>query len=70
MLVIKGFFDLLDGNYEYRVGDKYPRKGYKPSKERIEELAGKKNKMGVVLIEHEQSVEEESNPKKPKKTDK
>lgn len=63
--VIKPFFDLQDKNYEYKVGDAYPRKGYKATDARIAELAGGKNKMGEALIEVEQP-KEESKPKKKK----
>lgn len=48
--VIKAFFDLQDGQYRYCVGDNYPRKGYKPSDERIAELSGSDNKQGCPLI--------------------
>lgn len=41
--VIKYFTDLQDDNHAYNEGDMYPRKGYKPSVERIEELATAKN---------------------------
>lgn len=47
--VIKRFRDLQDGNYIYNVGDKYPRKG-RVNKERVEELSGHDNKIGVPLI--------------------
>ncbi len=64
---IKFFHDLQDtvktkGNeicHAYNVGDKYPREGYKPSAERIAELAGSNNKRGIPLI---QLVEETSAP--------
>ena len=48
--VIKAFFDLQDGNYEYKLGEEYPRKGYKATEERLAELAGNKNKMGEAVI--------------------
>lgn len=48
--VIKAFVDLQDNNHKYDVGDNYPRKGYKPSSERIAELASENNKQGVPLI--------------------
>ena len=63
--VIKSFFDLQDKNYEYKVGDSYPHKGYKATDARIAELAGDKNKMGEALIEVEQP-KEEPKPKKKK----
>ncbi len=31
-VVVKSFKDLQDGQRIYRVGDEYPRKGYKPTK--------------------------------------
>lgn len=48
--VIKSFIDLQDERYLYKEGDMYPRKGYEPSDERIEELSSDKNKQGVELI--------------------
>lgn len=63
--VIKPFFDLQDGNYEYKVGDAYPREGYKATDARIAELAGDKNKIGEALIEVEQP-KKEPKPKKKK----
>lgn len=48
--VIKAFVDLQDSNFAYSVGDEFPRKGYKPSNERIAELSGSNNKQGVPLI--------------------
>lgn len=48
----KSFFrDMQDGGYAYNVGDEYPRKGYKPTDERIAELSGNGNKRGVAVIE-------------------
>jgi hypothetical protein len=67
--VIKSFFDLQDNNYEYKVGDIYPRKDYKPIKARIEELAGKKNKLGEALIEVEQPKEDAKLKKQTKKVE-
>lgn len=57
--VVKAFHDLKDvkktksGNvyYEYNVGDTYPRKGLKPSEERIAELSGSNNLQKTPLIE-------------------
>jgi hypothetical protein len=48
--VVKDFTDLQDNNYIYRIGDEYPRKGYKPTKKRIEELSTNKNLRGEPLI--------------------
>lgn len=62
--VVKLFTDLQDNNYEYKVGDIYPRDGFEVLPSRIKELAGKKNLQGVPLIE---KVDEE--PKKEKKSE-
>lgn len=46
-------FETKDGKelYEYNIGDVYPRDGGpEPSKERIKELAGPDNAIGVPLI--------------------
>ena len=69
--VIKSFYDLQDAKEtksgtvytEYKVGDTYPRKGLKPSAERIAELAGSDNKQHTPLIE---KIEEKAE-KKPAK---
>lgn len=65
--VIKFFHDLQDtvktkgGEvcHAYHVGDIYPREGYKPSAERIAELAGSDNKQGTPLIEMTEALTEE-----------
>lgn len=49
--VIKFFHDLQDNNYEYKIGDTFPRKGLKVSDERLAELASNANKQGCPLIE-------------------
>ena len=49
-VVIKEFKDLQDRQHIYRVGDTYPREGYKSSKKRIEELLSDKNLIGEPLI--------------------
>ena len=66
--VIKSFYDLQDNDHYYKVGSEYPRKGYKPTDARMEELAGNKNKMGVALIKVEEP-KEETPTKKTKKSD-
>lgn len=45
------FKDLQDGNYEYNVGDVFPREGKKVTKKRIAELASDKNRRGMPVIE-------------------
>ncbi|MEE0012389.1 MAG: hypothetical protein UE329_04655 [Lachnospiraceae bacterium] len=49
--VIKYFTDLHDNEYEYHVGDIFPRKGIKVTKERLTELSTKENLQGEALIE-------------------
>lgn len=49
--VVCPFVDLQDDNFPYGVGDKYPRKGLKPTKKRIAELLSTDNRRGIVLIE-------------------
>lgn len=48
--VITAFVDAKDGGHLYNVGDDYPRKGVKPTKTRLAELASEKNAAGVPLI--------------------
>lgn len=60
--VISRFDDIQDGFHRYKVGDSYPRAGYEPSPERIEELSGSKNRLGVPIIE-----ECEEKPRKKRK---
>ena len=70
------FKDLQDNGHLYEVGDIYPRKGSKPSADRIGELASKRNRRNIALIEEVEEekeaepVKEEpqaSEPEKPKK---
>jgi len=57
--VVEHFHDLEDSKntkngmlyHEYSIGDLYPRKGLKVSKERITELSSADNKQGKALIE-------------------
>lgn len=73
--VIHEFLDLQDNSYYYKVGDMYPRNGYKPTLERETELLGKSNKIGVPLIEEimakpveDDTVEAKPVEEKPKRT--
>lgn len=45
------FFDLLDNSFLYEVGDSFPRKGYEPSKERLESLLSSNNTEHKPFIE-------------------
>lgn len=49
-IVIKRFVDLSDNDHAYGVGDVFPRPGANVSEERIKELSGCGNKLGVPLI--------------------
>lgn len=60
--VIKFFTDMQDNDHAYKVGDEYPREGVSVLPSRIKELASKKNRQGVPLIEEIPEAEEE--PKK------
>lgn len=44
------FKDLKDDSYAYHPGDKYPRDGFTPTPERIEELSTEKNRRGIPVI--------------------
>lgn len=69
--VIKAFSDGQDNMYVYNVGDDYPRKGYEPTKERVEGLLGTGNKQGTPLIESiVEKVEEDKTKEEPKKAKK
>lgn len=65
--VVKDFTDLNDNNHVYLAGDKYPRKGVKPSAKRIGELCSKLNKRGEVLIE--EVVEKKAEPEAVEKAE-
>ena len=59
-IAIRKFIDLEDESHEYNAGDTYPREGFKPSRERIIELASSKNKCEtplIAFIEDEQPTE-------------
>lgn len=55
--VIKYFTDLQDDDYEYNVGDSFPRAGLDVSKERLTELSTDNNRQNKPLIER---VEEQT----------
>lgn len=49
--VLEYFTDLQDDNYEYHVGDIFPRDGLIVPKKRINELSSAKNKRKRAVIE-------------------
>lgn len=59
--VLSEFADIQDSNHVYRVGDEYPRKGYSPSDERVEELSTNINRLHIPLIG---KIETEEKPKR------
>ena len=59
---IRRFIDLQDNNFSYSAGDKFPRGNKTVSEERLAELAGENNKLGVPLI-----VKNEEKPTKKAK---
>lgn len=56
---VEYFTDLQDNSFAYNVGDTYPREGYEPSAERIDELSSGKNVRGrAVIALYVETVEE------------
>lgn len=49
-IVTRSFRDLSDNDRLYKVGDKYPAKGEKPTKARVRELLNGTNKNGKVYL--------------------
>ena len=58
--VLEYFEDLLDNRRKYFPGDAYPRRGLKPTAERLEELSTDRNRHGVPLIKEEQKEDNET----------
>lgn len=68
--VIESFTDLQDRNYPYSVGDTYPRNGVNVTEIRLAELASKRNRRGIPLIEKVEEPKEKPAPKRtPKRKD-
>lgn len=61
--VIKYFTDLQDNNYEYNIGDVFPRKGLSVSENRLNELSTDNNRQRVALIKPILAEENYSNMK-------
>lgn len=64
--VIVNFKDLQDGNYAYKVGDEFPRKGKTASAERLKELSGSNNKRHTPLIADGKDAAKKAEPKAKK----
>ena len=71
--VIRPFKDLRDPQqYEYQIGDIYPRTGYKSTKTFIQELLDGSNSAGSIFLTKIDDVaisEGESEPQEPEEED-
>ncbi len=71
--VIRPFKDLRDPQqYEYQIGDIYPRKGYRSNKTFIQELLDGSNSAGSIFltkIDDDDISEEEAEPQEPEEED-
>lgn len=71
--VIRPFKDLRDPQqYEYQIGDIYPRKGYKSNKTFIQELLDGSNSAGSIFltkIDDDDISEGEAEPQEPEEED-
>lgn len=71
--VIRPFKDLRDPQqYEYQIGDIYPRKGYRSNKTFIQELLDGSNSAGSIFltkIDDGDISEEEAEPQEPEEED-
>lgn len=71
--VIRPFKDLRDPQqYEYQIGDKYPRKGYRSNKTFIQELLDGSNSAGSIFltkIDDDDISEGEAEPQEPEEED-
>lgn len=63
--VLSEFADLQDEKHVYGIGDVYPREGYTPTAERVDELCTGKNLLHKPLI---QKVEDEVLPHEVEET--
>lgn len=62
--VLSEFADLQDEKHVYGIGDVYPREGYTPTAERVDELCTGKNLLHKPLIQkvEDSTHEEEQQP--------
>jgi hypothetical protein len=71
--VIRPFKDLRDPQqYEYQIGDIYPRKGYRSNKTFIQELLDGSNSAGSIFltkIDDDDISEGEADPQEPEEED-
>ena len=66
-IVLNTFYDLRDCEHLYNAGEPYPRDGYAPTDERVEELLTERNRMGKPMIQavSEKGGETTDQQKKP-----
>lgn len=62
--VIKTFADLQDNRHLYSVGDEFPHEGVKVTGDRLKELSGSNNKLGIPLIKEIKPKSKTTNKKK------
>lgn len=71
--VIRPFKDLRDPQqYEYQIGDIYPRKGYRSNKTFIQELLDGSNSAGSIFLtknDDDDISEGETEPQEPEEED-
>jgi len=60
--VTRAFFDRQDEMHLYQIGDTYPRSGFVTNEKRIAELAGRRNRLRMRLIEAVAETAEEPKP--------
>lgn len=63
--VTRAFFDRQDEMHLYQTGDIYPRPGFITNEKRIAELAGRRNRMRMKLIEVVAETAAEPKPEEP-----
>lgn len=60
--VTRAFYDRQDEMHLYQAGDTYPRSGFVTNEKRIAELAGRRNRLRMQLIEAVAETAEEQKP--------
>ena len=64
-VVLSEFADLQDDKHVYGIGDVYPREGYTPTAERVDELSTGKNILQKPLIQKVEEPEPQKVEKEP-----
>lgn len=63
--VTRAFYDRQDEMHLYQIGDTYPRSGFITNEKRIAELAGRRNRLRMQLIEAVAETAAEPHPDEP-----